>query len=191
MVQGVIVVKLTTREITRIALFAALHVSAALVLRFGGEAVVPFSAVPFMVFLSAFVLGGKGGAMSLLVYIVLGLLGVPVFARPPFGGLTYVLQPTFGFLLGFVLSALVAGSVGLRTPLRRLLAVVLGVLTLYSVGLSYFYVIMHYYLGRPITFLWVFQVAAAPFILLDLLKASLAVSLGTVIIKHLNSTRQA
>jgi biotin transport system substrate-specific component len=182
-------VKLTPREITRIALFAALHVTAAVVLRFGGEAVVPFSALPFVAFLAAFVLGGRGGALSLLIYITLGLMGVPVFARPPYGGLVYVLQPTFGFLLGFMSAALVAGYVGIKTPLQRVLAVFLGVTTLYAVGLPYFYLVMRFYLGKPITFLWVIQVAAAPFILLDLIKAALAVALGTVINRQLKTTR--
>lgn len=170
--------KFTTRDITRVGVFAALHVAAAAVLRFGGEAVVPFSLVPFMAFLAAFALGGKLGAMSLVVYTLLGLLGVPVFARAPFGGLVYLLQPTFGFVLGFIAAAWAAGRFDIRSTRGAVAAAIVAVLTLYLVGLPYFYLIIRFYLARPITLKWAFNIAVVPYIGLDFLKAGLAIYLG-------------
>ena len=163
---------------SRVGVFAALHVAAAVVLRFGGEAVVPFSLVPFMAFLAAFALGGKLGAMSLLVYTLLGLLGIPVFAKAPFGGFVYLLQPTFGFILGFIAAARVAGDFDIRSTRGAVTAAVVGVLTLYLVGLPYFYVIFRFYLAKPITLRWAFNIVVVPYIGLDFLKAGLAIYLG-------------
>ncbi len=178
--------RFSAQDITRVGIFAALHVAATLVLRFGGEAMVPFSLVPFMAFLAAFTLGGKLGAMSLAVYMALGLLGVPVFARPPYGGLVYVLQPTFGFIVGFIAAAYVAGKCDIDTPRGGALAIGLGLLALYAVGLPYLWGIVRFYLGRPVDFVWAVRVAAAPFIGLDLVKAVLALLIGRKIKRGLH-----
>jgi len=148
-----------------------MHVSAAVMLRFGGESVVPFSIVPFVAFLAAFLLGPRLGAASLGIYVAMGILGLPVFARPPYGGPAYVLQPSFGFLIGFAVAAYVAGSIGNDSTCRRILAVSVGVVALYATGIPYFYAVFHLYLDRPVSLGWVLQVAFAPFVLLDLIKA--------------------
>ena len=98
--------RFSARDITMTAVFAALAVVAAILVRYAGS-IVPFSLMPFVVMLAGGVLGARLGAMSMVVYIMLGLVGVPVFASPPFGGPAYVLQPTFGFLPGFVAAAYV------------------------------------------------------------------------------------
>lgn len=170
--------KLTTREITRVGVFAALHVAAALVLRFGGEAVVPFSLVPFMAFLAAFTLGSKLGALSLAVYTLLGLMGLPVFAKAPFGGVVYLLQPTFGFVLGFIAAAYAAGRFNTGSLRGAVLAAVVGVLTLYLVGLPYFFAVLRFYLARPVTLTSAFRLAVAPYIGLDFVKVGIAIWLG-------------
>ena len=72
--------RFSAREITLVAVFAALNVVAAMVARYGGS-IVPFSLIPFMAMLAGGLLGARLGAM--VVYILLGLAGVPVFATPP------------------------------------------------------------------------------------------------------------
>jgi biotin transport system substrate-specific component len=74
--------RFSAREITLVAVFAALNVVAAMVARYGGS-IVPFSLIPFMAMLAGGLLGARLGAMSMVVYILLGLAGVPVFATPP------------------------------------------------------------------------------------------------------------
>ncbi|MBS3938115.1 MAG: biotin transporter BioY [Peptococcaceae bacterium] len=177
--------KFSTKEINRVGIFAALHVAAAMMLRYGGPAVVPFSLVPFMAFLAAFTLGGRLGALSLAVYALLGLMGVPVFARAPFGGLTYVLQPTFGFIIGFIVAAYFAGQFDINTRRGAALAMVVGVAVLYLVGVPYLVAVIRFYLGRPFTWQRAFEVAVAPFIVLDFVKVFVAVLLARAIKKRL------
>lgn len=170
--------KLSVREMTRVALFTALICAASLVLKFGGSVVVPFSPLPFMVMLTGAILGGRLGAISVLLYVLIGLLGVPVFAKPPFGGLTYILQPTFGFLPGFILAAYLIGNMLERIETRKysylLFVMTLGSLTIYLVGIPYLYGMIKLYLGKPFTFWEAVQIGMLPFIGLDLIKAVLA-----------------
>lgn len=182
--------KLTIKEMTRIALFASLISIASLILKIGGDAVVPFSILPFMVMLTGAVLGPRLGAMSVTVYVLIGLAGVPVLAKPPFGGFTYVLQPTFGFLLGFIAMAYVIGKVLLKQKERHLaqliLAMVLGIAVMYLVGLPYLFVIVKFYLGKPFTMWNAVQAGMLPFIGLDLLKGVFAAFIAKGVLGRLN-----
>jgi len=70
---------------------------------------VPFTMQTVMVMFAGLILGGRRGALSQLLYLVLGLMGLPIFAQG--GGPAYVLQPSFGFLLGFIPGAFVIGKI--------------------------------------------------------------------------------
>lgn len=165
---------LAPRSITRVALFAALYAVAAVAFRFG-SGVVPFSLVPFVVFLAGFLLPPSEAFLSVLLYLLLGLSGLPVFATPPFGGPLYVLRPTFGFLPGFALAALsVALLARKRTPGRTLGAILLGVAAMYLPGLFYFFLAMNVFLGKPTSFQDTLKVAFLPFIGPDFVKAFFA-----------------
>ena len=90
-------------------------------------------------------LGPGGGALSQGVYVALGLVGLPIFTAG--GGFGYVLQPSFGFLLGLIPSAFVIGKLAKR-PLTfwgTALAV------LYAVGVPYMALILNGYLGKGIS----------------------------------------
>lgn len=170
--------KLTTREMTRTALFSALICLASIFLKIGGEVVVPFSILPFMVLLTGGILGPRLGALSVTLYVLIGLVGVPVFAQSPFGGLTYVLHPTFGFVLGYILAAYVVGLVVQKIPSTSLWkfwgAMLVGIAALYLLGIPYLYGIIKFYLGKPFTMWKAIEVGLLPFIGLDLVKGLLA-----------------
>ena len=182
--------KLTARDITLAAMFAALAAVAAALFRFGAP-VVPFSLVPFVALLAGMILGGRLGAVSMAVYLLMGLLGLPVFEKPPFGGPAYVLQPTFGFLLGFVLSAYVTGKVlGEKSSpglARYLLASPAGLTALYLVGLPYLYAILNFYLGKSVPVIKVIQIGLLPFIAFDLIKAVLSSLLARAVVRRVRS----
>ena len=76
--------------------------------------------------MAGILLGAGYGALSQLVYVLIGLVGVPIFALG--GGFSYVLQPTFGFLLGLIPSAFVIGKLAKRplTFWRTALAMLAG-----------------------------------------------------------------
>lgn len=140
-----------TKNIVFTALFAALIAAGAFVR-------IPLFGVPFtmqLVFVTAagFLLGAKKGAAAVLIYILLGLAGVPIFAAG--GGIFYVLQPTFGYPIGFVFCAFITGLLTEKmsrsqsglTVLKLFLAGMAGVLAAYAVGVPYFYLISKFYLG--------------------------------------------
>ena len=61
----------------------------------------------FFVLMAGMLLGARLGALSAALYVLIGLLGIPVFAAG--GGISYVLRPSFGFLLGFIVTAFCSG----------------------------------------------------------------------------------
>ena len=139
-----------TRSLILTALFAALTaVGAFLKIPF------PLSAITLQFFFTAMagtLLGKKYGALSQAVYVLLGLVGVPIFALG--GGFSYIFQPTFGFLLGLIPSAWVIGSLA-RRPLtfwRSVTAMLAGLAVLYAIGVPYMALIANAYLGKGLTF---------------------------------------
>ena len=84
-------------------------------------------------------LGGKNaGALSQIAYLVLGLTWLPVFTQG--GGISYIKEPSFGYLLGFVPGAWLCGFVAFRTPLKLeslAFSCLCGLLTVHVIGLSY------------------------------------------------------
>ena len=86
-------------------------------------------------------------------YIVLGLMGLPIFASGS-SGVGYALQPSFGYILGFALGALLTGSIARGTPnpsWKRLLAANLaGMAVVYCLGTVYYYLITTVYLQESI-----------------------------------------
>ncbi|TDA70736.1 MAG: biotin transporter BioY [Clostridia bacterium] len=100
---------MSTRWMVLAALFAALiAVLAQLAIPLPGG--VPFTMQLFGVFLTGSLLGGRWGAVAMLVYLLLGAAGMPVFSNGH-GGLGWLLGPTGGFLIGFLLGVYVQGKI--------------------------------------------------------------------------------
>ncbi len=166
--------KLNPRDMALVALFAALSVTAALLFRFFGGMIVPFSLMPFVVLLAGGLLGARLGALSIGIYVIMGLVGIPVFEKPPFGGPAYVLSPTFGFLIGFIVAAYVTGLILKERdagPVRLTAAMLTGVAVPYIIGLPYLYAILNFYMGKAMDIPAVLMIGFVPFIGFDLLKA--------------------
>lgn len=149
--------------------------------------VVPITLQTLFVILCALLLGAKRSAISVGLYLFLGLIGLPVFTKG--GGPGYVLQPTFGYLLGFLAAAIIVGVLSRRVnpadgtagiavdpfsrkvvagvPFQRTRTGVflsywgigmLGILIIYLVGMVYMYFLMNYYMKTPVGFLGFFTV---------------------------------
>jgi len=126
----------------------------------GGFVRIPMPLVPFtlqtlFVYLAADLLGSKMGAASQLLFLLLGLAGMPIFSAG--GGPGYVLNPTFGYLVGFPVSAWVVGIIAqkVQKPERWrswILANSVGLLIILSVGALYLYVNVNCIVHRH--FLW-------------------------------------
>lgn len=113
---------------------------------------VPLSLQTMIVLLSGLVFGPKKAALSVAVYILMGLFGLPVFTSG--GGFAYVFKPTFGYLLGMIPAAYAAGAIasGSRNFTRNLLACAAGTLLIYLIGVPYFYAIANHVMGLNKTF---------------------------------------
>ena len=174
-----------TRKLAMTSVMAALMCLAGMVLHWVSPGLVPFSVLPVLVFISGLILGAEYAAMAMLVYLVLGLFGLPVFSSAPFGGFGYILKPTFGFLLGNIAAAYVVGRVYREGRLIwAIIAVLAGVVTLYLIGLSYLYIVLHWVLHRPTSFAEVMMIGFVPFILGDVIKAGIAVWVGQEVVRR-------
>lgn len=106
---------------------------------------VPFTLQTLGVVLTGAVLGSRRGALSLVLYLVEGAAGLPVFAGGA-GGASYVSGPTGGYLIGFVAAAWIVGALAERGWDRRLvlaaLAMVLGNAVIYAFGVAWLSVVL-------------------------------------------------
>lgn len=143
-----------TRNIVLGGLFIALlTVSAYLKVYVAG---VPHTFQLLCTVMAGMLLGGKLGALTVAVYVFMGLLGIPVFTGG--GGFAYILQPTFGYLLGFIISAFVIGEIVHKTDRpgykRLLCASFAGFVISYAAGMIYFYLIRNFYMADAPIGVW-------------------------------------
>ncbi len=139
-----------TRQMVMCGLFVAL-------IALGAFIKIPLPLVPvtlqvLFTMMAGLLLGPRLGALSVIGYLVLGLAGLPIFTMG--GGPSYVLQPTFGYLIGFALGAFVTGKIayGVERPgfKRLLVANLLGLALVYVCGMVYYFLMSMFYLGNPI-----------------------------------------
>ena len=101
---------------------------------------VPFTLQTFGIFLATAVLGGKRGSLAVAVYLLLGAVGVPVFANFT-GGLGMLLGVTGGYLVGFLFTALVMWAMERLLGKKRwvlVVSMVLGLAVCYAFGTAWF-----------------------------------------------------
>jgi biotin transport system substrate-specific component len=149
-------------------------------------ATVPFTLQTFAIFLAVGLLGGKRGTLAVLVYILLGAVGIPVFSGFA-GGIGVLFGSTGGYILGFLGSALVywliTAHFGSRLPVR-IIAMVLGLAVCYAFGTAWFMVVYARTsgaIGLATALSW----CVLPFIIPDLCKLALAVILTDRIARHI------
>ena len=172
------------RQLTFAALFAALTAAAAFLrIPLGPVAVTPQFLITAM---AGVILGAKWGAVSQGLYVALGLVGLPLFTMG--GGFGYVLQPTFGFLLGLIAAAAVIGGIakGRAAPRRILLAALAGLAVLYLIALPYMALIYSAYLHQNIPFGKLMMLGCLPFLPFDAAKILLTAALCPILQKRLN-----
>ena len=117
--------------------------------------VVPIALQIVFALMSGIVLGAKRGMLSQLLYIILGLIGLPVFTSG--GGPQYILSPTFGYLVGMIFAAYIVGKLRENieniTTLKLFLISMVGIGVIYIFGLVHLYSIKNLYLGQA-TSVW-------------------------------------
>lgn len=148
--------------------------------------VVPFTLQTFAVFLAVAVLGGRRGTLSIVVYVLLGAVGIPVFAGFK-GGIGVLLNTTGGYIIGFLFAGLVMWLMERlfgRKLWAQLLGMILGMIAYLSVGTAWF---MAVYLRQtgPVSLGTVLGWCVIPFLIPDIVKMMLALSLGNLLRRQL------
>ncbi|MDD3852230.1 MAG: biotin transporter BioY [Syntrophomonadaceae bacterium] len=183
---------LSTREMVQAALFTALMCILTVIVRMLQPVVIiPFSLQPLVMLLAASLLSPRGVFLSMLAYLLLGLIGLPVFSMPPYGGPAYILVPSFGFLLAFPIAGWVQSRLIRRTSgLNYFVAGVVAIVIYYLIGLPYMYFMLNFYLGRTIDVMQIIKIGFLPFITFDLLKAAVAAWLALETGRRLGISRE-
>lgn len=160
------------RELVFTAMFAAIIAVCSIIS-------IPIGAIPvtlqtFAVCLSAAVLGWKRGTLAVFIYILLGVVGLPVFSGMK-GGAGVLAGPTGGYIIGFIPAAVIIGLVADKTRRRALplcLSMIGGVALCYAVGTVWFTVVTGRSFGEAL------MLCVVPFILFDAAKIALAAPLS-------------
>ncbi len=141
---------------------------------------VPFTLQTFAVFLSVILLGGKRGTFSVIVYILLGAVGLPVFSGFK-GGVGVLLGSTGGYILGFITSALIMWAaetlLGKKTWVY-ILSMALGLISCYTFGTLWFMVVYNGTAASPASLSMILSWCVIPFIIPDVIKIALALLIG-------------
>lgn len=166
---------LTTKDLVYTALFTTLIAICAWI---SIPTTIPFTMQTMGVFVAVGILGMKRGTLSVLMYILLGAIGVPVFAGFS-GGMGVVFGTTGGYLIGYLVAALLSGGMiklfGKSIPVMAV-AMVVGLVACYAFGTAWF---MYLYarntgavaLGTALS--W----CVFPYVIPDLIKIGLAILL--------------
>ena len=143
---------------------------------------VPFTLQTLAIALTAIILGRYGG-LAILLYLIIGAIGVPVFSGFK-AGIPVLVGPTGGFLIGFTLAAFIMGLVIDRMNLsfaKALIINILGLALVYAIGVTQLKLLM------DLTWVKAMSLGMIPFILPDLLKIGIASYLGVLIRRRLHT----
>lgn len=183
--------QLNTRDMVLSAMFIAL-------ITIGAFIKVPVPNMPFTLQflftnLAGIILGANLVGLSVLIYVLAGLIGLPVFTTG--GGPGYIFYPTFGFLIGFILGTYISGKFLENREFNRkniFLASIINLLIVYALGMIHYYFISNFYSDSPIgvgaLFLYCFVLAAPGDLFLCFISASVGQKVNSAI-KNLNLGR--
>lgn len=172
---------LTVREMTYIAIFTAIMVVTAFI-----QIPLPFTPVPITlqtmtVMLAGLLLKPKEAGLSLIVYVLLGAIGLPVFAGGQ-GGFSIIVGPTGGYLVSWIPAAWLVSTLKGKSfnYVRAILSAFIGgILLVYLIGVPWLAMSTGMDLSKAVA------VGAMPFIAGDIFKLAIAVILATALNKRL------
>ncbi|MBQ3466458.1 MAG: biotin transporter BioY [Firmicutes bacterium] len=171
-------------SITSIALMAAvLCILGPLTIPVGP---VPITLVPLAIFLSVYILGTKRGTIAVILYLLIGAVGVPVFSGFA-GGFGKIAGPTGGYLLGYIFAALIAGWFIHRfndNVVIQFLGMLLGLIVLYAFGTAWLSISAGMDIKAAIA------AGVLPFVVFDIAKIIIAILLGRTIKRRVPSLSQ-
>lgn len=174
--------KINVREMALVSMFTALTAVGAFISIPVGP--VPITLQTFFVLLSGILIGPKLAALSQIVYIVLALIGIPIFSGFS-GGPQIFLKPSFGFAVGFVFAAYIVGRIvhsGINIRYKLFISSLIGSIVIYLFGLPYMYYILNLVMGMELSLSTVLNMGLIMFIPGDILKLIVVVFLSRKIL---------
>ncbi|HLV10523.1 MAG TPA: biotin transporter BioY [Halanaerobiales bacterium] len=162
--------RISNRELVLTALFTTLTIIGAFI-----RIPLPYVSITIQnafVFMAGLLLRKKMAALSQLLYIVIGLLGIPIFSEG--GGLAYIFKPTFGYLLGFIAAAYLIGLLAENREIdfkNTVLISLSGIGVIYLFGVPYLYLVLKIVMGVEIAFPEAIKTGMIAFLPGDFLKA--------------------
>tara|TARA_S200000501_G_scaffold206667_1_gene194290 strand:- start:199 stop:747 length:549 start_codon:yes stop_codon:yes gene_type:complete len=141
-----------------------------LILTLSAKIQTPYSPVPstmqtFAVLLLGMSLGYKLASITVIVYLVEGMIGMPVFAKG--GGMVYLTGPTSGYLIGFIFASFASGFLNKdKNYFYVFFHLIFSVSIIYIVGLLWLW----NFLGLEKSFLYIFNIGAKPFLMVEFYK---------------------
>ncbi|WP_077614978.1 biotin transporter BioY [Caenibacillus caldisaponilyticus] len=185
--------KIKTVDLVLAAVYAALMAIGANIAAFLPPVQgVPLTFQTLVAILAGATLGSRIGALSMIVYTLIGLAGVPVFAGFS-GGPGTIMSQTFGFILSFILTAYAVGKIVERREHPNLsaflLAGVVGLAANYITGTLYMYFSLKLWINAPMTYgaIWV---AMIPFLVKDIILTFATVLIAPQIKGRLDAVRR-
>ena len=143
---------------------------------------VPVTMQTFAILLLGMALGYKMASTVVILYLIEGALGLPVFAKG--GGLVYFQGPTSGYLFGFILGAFFSGYFKIGSNyLFTFLKLIFSVSFIYLFGLLWLWVNLNFYSGKQVNLYSVFELGAKPFLLIEIYKILILTALSTQVFK--------
>jgi len=179
--------KVTTKDMVYIALFTSIMIVCAFItIPFA----IPFTLQTFALFTIIGILGTKRAFISVLLYLLLGAIGLPVFSGFQ-GGIGHLFGVTGGYLLGFLLTTLISGFLLKLFSKKRkgsvifhCLSMLIGLIACYGFG-TIWYLVLYTNSTENLSIASVLSLCVFPFILPDLLKILLSAYVTRLLKKHL------
>ncbi len=130
---------------------------------------------------------GRKGYIPPLCYLMLGLMGVPVFTFG--GGIASLAEPSFGFIPGFVAGAFVSGIISEKAKSTRglVLASAAGLVCVYAFGIGHGLLLSLLYSAQPLSAVGIISVFILPFIIPDAVKCAVSILLYKKVKKHIKA----
>ena len=126
----------------------------------------PITLQTFFVLLTGLVLPVKASTLATFTYIILGLIGLPIFSGG--GGLGYILMPNFGFIIGFFITTVIISVVTQKLKYSKLWEYIIislfGIAVIYIIGVLYFAFITNVYNNNNYSAIWFIQTVFLPFL---------------------------
>jgi biotin transport system substrate-specific component len=143
---------------------------------------IPVTMQTFAVLLLGMAFGYKIATATVILYLIEGAFGLPVFAKG--GGLIYFQGPTSGYLFGFIFAAFFSGYFKINSgSLLTFFKLIFSVSFIYLFGLTWLWANLNFYSGKELSFFQIFEIGAKPFLIIETFKLLILAVLSEKIFK--------